>query len=1015
MKGLAQLVAVLAIVVFATSPASADSGWTIQAFNADITIRGDGSLAIVEAIDVDFGGLQKHGILRDVPTRYRYDDTRDRLYRLTVQRVTDATGRGVTYQVSPGSALTEIKIGDPGRTVSGRQSYRIAYTVEGALNAFADHDELYWNVNGDQWGVPTLATSARVTAPAGAIGQTACFQGPTGATETCKVAATSFTATRPFAAGEQLTIVASLAKGAIAVAPPILVDRPRTFVDHFSTSPLALAAAAVVLVAGLFAVWWLWWTRGRDRGPARGAIVAEYEPPDKLRPAQLGVIVDESADPRDLVATIVDLAVRGYLTITEHQKQGLFGHTDWTLDKKKPADDLLAYERRLFEGLFKDGDSVLLSCLKGTFAPTLKGAEDLLYKDAMQRGWFVADPSRVRVAYAGVGCLTVVVGIGVRVPPRPARRLGLRRPRARARRHRAPRDEPRDARADGGRRGGPRAHARVQALHGHRRDRPRRVRREGRSLHRVPPVRGDVRQRRPVAPRLRRSRCDEVRLELVRRPRTVPGGPLRLELHVVLDQPFVHRRVDARGERRQRVLWRLLRRRWWRRGRRQLVSGPDRAALTALVEAAMAKHVIPGVAIGVVDAEGPRTFCFGITNVDHPLPVDPDTVFEIASITKTMTATVAARLAAEGKLDLDAPVRRYLTDLRTLDPAVTDRVTVRDLFTHTAGWFGEYLTPTGSGDDALARGVAQLATLEMVSPVGLFSYNNVSLTVAGRVIEVVTDMSYQAAMRELLFEPLEMTRSTFYAEEILYERLAAGHTVRDGAAVRVRAQLSEGRVTDPAGGVRSTVNDLLRYARFHLGDGTTPRGARLMPAAALAAMREPRVPTGARGAVGLSWFLGERGGVPIAGHGGATVAHMSLFLLVPDRGAAFVVLTNGANGPRLNDEVAEWLQTSWLGLAPRATPAPLDPQPDLAQYAGRYWAPLSDIELAAEDDRLVLRLAWKGAVAERPIPAPMRLALSGPDAVVVDGPGGLTGDFIRGPDGKLAYFRWGARARRKVG
>ena len=246
----------------------------------------------------------------------------------------------------------------------------------------------------------------------------------------------------------------------------------------------------------------------------------------------------------------------------------------------------------------------------------------------------------------------------------------------------------------------------------------------------------------------------------------------------------------------------------------------------------------------------------------------------------------------------------------------------------------------------------------------------------------------------------------------MYERLAAGHTVRDGAAVRVRAQLSEGRVTDPAGGVRSTVNDLLRYARFHLGDGTAPAGARLIPADALAAMRQPRVPTGGRGAVGLSWFIDERGGIPIAGHGGATVAHMSLLLLVPARSAAFVILTNGANGPRLNDEVAEWLQTRWLGLPPRIAPAPLEPQPDLRPYAGRYWAPLSDIELVPEDGRLVLRLSWKGAVVERPVPPPLRLAFTGPDAVVVDGPGGLTG--LRDADGNVAYFRWGARARRKL-
>jgi uncharacterized protein (TIGR04222 family) len=418
-KGLIRLVAVIAMVFAMAAPArAADTGWTIDQFRSDITIRPDGSLTILESIDVDFDGLQKHGILRDIPTRYRYDDTRDRLYRLSVQSVTDASGRGVTYQVSSGDTITEIKIGDPGRTVSGKQTYRIRYMVAGALNAFADHDELYWNVNGEQWGVPTTIARANVLVPAvGALQRVTCFQGRTGSTEPC-VAATggnlaSFGSTRGFSPGEQLTIVAALAKGAVTVGPPELVGRPRGFGDYFSTSPLALGVAAVVLVGGLFAVWWIWWTRGRDRGEPRGAIVPEYEPPAKLRPAQLGVLVDESADPRDLVATIVDLAVRGYLTITEHAKQGFLGHTDWTLDKRKPGDDLLPYERRLSDGIFKDGDSVLLSSLKGKFQPTLKGAEDLLYQDATERGWFVADPSRVRIVYAGLGCATAAVGIGL--------------------------------------------------------------------------------------------------------------------------------------------------------------------------------------------------------------------------------------------------------------------------------------------------------------------------------------------------------------------------------------------------------------------------------------------------------------------------------------------------------------------------------------------------------------------------------------------------------------------------
>ncbi len=445
------------------------------------------------------------------------------------------------------------------------------------------------------------------------------------------------------------------------------------------------------------------------------------------------------------------------------------------------------------------------------------------------------------------------------------------------------------------------------------------------------------------------------------------------------------------------------------------MTGPDPEALTVKVGALMAAHVVPGVAIGITDPSGERTWSFGITNVDHPLPVDDRTVFEIASITKTMTATVAAMLAARQQLDLDAPVRRYLPAFRVADADVSERVTVRDLFTHTAGWFGEYLPPTGHGADAIAAAVAAMADLEQVSPAGTFSYNNVSLTLAGRVIEVASGLSYERAVRELLFAPLGMTGSAFRAEDVLYDRLAAGHTVRDGRAVLVRSRFSEGSGGGPAGGVRSTVHDLLRYARFHLGDGTA-NGERLLPAAALQAMRAPRVSMGPLGHVGFSWFLEDRGATTIASHGGATVAHMSQLMLLPDHGAALVILTNGANGARLSADLGEWLLTGWLGLPAQAAPQALAQQPALDAYAGTYWAPLSDITMTPEDGALVMRLAWKGSVAERPTPPPVRLTFTGPDTVAaIAGDPPPMGDFIRDAGGSVAYFRWGSRARRKVG
>ncbi len=445
------------------------------------------------------------------------------------------------------------------------------------------------------------------------------------------------------------------------------------------------------------------------------------------------------------------------------------------------------------------------------------------------------------------------------------------------------------------------------------------------------------------------------------------------------------------------------------------MTGPDPRAVPAKVEALMAAHLVPGVAVGITDPSGERTWSFGITNVEHPLPVDDRTVFEIASITKTMTATVAAILAARQQLDLDAPVCRYLPEFRVRDAGVSEQVTVRELFTHTAGWFGEYLPPTGHGADSIERAVAAMADLEQVSPAGTFSYTNVSLTVAGRVIEVASGLPYERAVHELLFAPLGMTGSAFRAEDVLYDRLAAGHTVRDGRAVLVRSRLGEGSAGGPAGGVRSTVRDLLRYARFQLGDGTA-NGERLMPAASLQAMREPQVSMGSLGHVGLSWFLEDRGATTIASHGGATVAHMSQLTLVPGRGAAIVILTNGVNGARLSADLTEGLLTGWLGLPARAASRALARQPELDPYAGTYWAPLSDITLTAEDGALVLRLAWKGSVAERPTPPPVRLAFTGPDTVAATtGDPRPMGDFIRDVGGSVAYFRWGSRARRKVG
>src|SRR5581483_4674458 len=189
-------------------------------------------------------------------------------------------------------------------------------------------------------------------------------------------------------------------------------------------------------------------------------------------------------------------------------------------------------------------------------------------------------------------------------------------------------------------------------------------------------------------------------------------------------------------------------------------SDPLFRMLDEKIEAAMARYHIPGVAVGVLHNGQEYVRGYGVTNVDYPVPVDGDTVFRIGSTTKTFTGTTVMRLVEAGKLALDAPVRRYLPGFRTADPSVAARVTVRELLNHTAGWLGDYLQDFGPGDDAAARYVAGIAKLPQLTPLGTtFAYNNAALKMAGRLIEMVTSTTYEAAVRTLLIDPLGLAHN----------------------------------------------------------------------------------------------------------------------------------------------------------------------------------------------------------------------------------------------------------------
>lgn len=442
--------------------------------------------------------------------------------------------------------------------------------------------------------------------------------------------------------------------------------------------------------------------------------------------------------------------------------------------------------------------------------------------------------------------------------------------------------------------------------------------------------------------------------------------------------------------------------------------------------AAMVRGYIPGVALGVI--AGGRRFSagLGVTSLENPLPVTDETLFQIGSITKTFTALVVMRLVEQGALDLDVPLRTYLPDLRLADPDVTARVTLRHIFSHTGGWLGDYFDDLGPGDDALARIVERLVDLPQETPLGaVFSYNNAGYYLAGRVIEIVTGQTYEAAAKTLALDPLGMSRSFFAPADVMTYRFAVGHDAvypGEDRSPRLQRPWALARTGNPVGGLTAPIVDLLRYARFQMGDGRFPEdGPRLLSPERLAEMHTPRTPAANGEQLGVSWFISQPGGVRIVRHGGATNGQMATFRVAPQAGFALVVLTNSDRGDELYQPLARWAFEQYLGLVEP------EPQPEeaaqarLAEYAGRYTAAAQDILLEPLDGSFQMHLLPKGGfpAKDSPPPAappPTSLALCGPDQAIVTGElgRGNQGEFLRGADGRIAWFRFGGRVHRRI-
>jgi CubicO group peptidase (beta-lactamase class C family) len=427
-------------------------------------------------------------------------------------------------------------------------------------------------------------------------------------------------------------------------------------------------------------------------------------------------------------------------------------------------------------------------------------------------------------------------------------------------------------------------------------------------------------------------------------------------------------------------------------------------------------HNVPGLVVGILNKGKVKAAGFGITNVDHPLEVNDETFFQIGSITKTFAGTLTMKLVEEGKLDLDATVRTYLPDFKVADETASETATLRHLLTHTAGWFGDFFHDTGPGDDALAKYVADMANLEQLAPIGtVWSYNNAGFYLLGLIIETVTRKSYQQVLREEVLNPLGLKNTLFDPGDVITYRFATGH--QEGQVAR---PWPLPRAAYPAGGITCRVYDLLTYAKFQMGDGTSLKEKRLLTKESLTLMQTPQVTVWDQLSWGLSWAIDDTYKYRLVSHGGGTTGQISQFTMVPEMQMAWAIFTNADSGGTVTTEIQKKILKDFLSMDV-SDPKPMQASEEqLVQYVGKYSRPAVEIHLGILGGQLVGQAIPKMGFPAKdspppPAPPPFRLDLVEEDRLMVlDGPmKDSLAEIIRKPDNSIGWLRAG-RIHKKV-
>jgi CubicO group peptidase (beta-lactamase class C family) len=448
---------------------------------------------------------------------------------------------------------------------------------------------------------------------------------------------------------------------------------------------------------------------------------------------------------------------------------------------------------------------------------------------------------------------------------------------------------------------------------------------------------------------------------------------------------------------------------------------PGDELTVALAEAAAAHHV-PGATAGILVGEDCFTASYGVRSSDDPVPVRPDALFQVGSISKTFTAAAVMLLVQDGKVALDDPVARHLPRLGPATRLDFDTITVEQSLSHQAGFDGDHLFVQREGDDLSVLASAR----RLFEPGTGYSYSNAGFSVAGAVIEAASGQPFETFVRERLLLPLGMLSASFTADAAITHPVTTPHWVFGDRAHPIRGagwqpRWELGPVDRPAAGLIASVEHLVTWCRFQQ-TGTAIDDSPILHADSLARLHTPVVTADALDAVGLDWHVRALDGVTSIGHGGVTAGYVSDLVVVPERDFAFVGLTNATNGAAVNDTVRRWALQRFAGIDER------DPQPDptvavdVDALTGTYLFSFARLTVTAgaEPATIVITASARDDLDDRawqpPLDPPHALGFFTSDQAISTHPPGPPKLARFGPvrEGRAPWLQWSGRRALRV-